>query len=615
MTVYFRHMNLADAVKNMRGNISEKFFEHKKSVRWVLAVVVASTITILYALGVFERLELLTVDYRFLLRHQKPADSDIIFVDMAEDSIEAIGRWPWPRQWHAAITKILSEHKPKAIVFDVLFSEPQDEPDDLALEEAIKQSGVVYLPISYNLKKEGCARLYAGEGVSCTLEPLARFAKWLKGIGHITVITDQDGILRRVYPVIKFNGRDVYQLGVKVGADSAGLKSEDMKLDPGKHIITCRREGSAAMKIPLDDNNQLIINWQNKWGKEFKHVSYIDIIRSYAQIKEGKAPVVDLEMFKDKICIIGLTALGLTDIKPIPIEKSYPAVGANAMVAYSVIKNSFINITHKEFNIILIVIISVLFTLYLSGLRPLGGLIAASISIAGYFIISVVIFNIFNTLILTFYPILAISFSYGLTAAYTQILQSIERSRLFRQATRDGLTGLYNVRHFNLLIEAELKNAAVDKTKKFSIIMFDIDNFKKLNDTYGHQAGDTILREFAKTMQSKCRQTDIVARYGGEEFIIMLIGAAQKDAADVAEKIRAALADKKFKFGNDTYSTSVSIGVVQYSTEKTREEIVEKADKALYNSKHTGKNRYTVYTPELEQLSHEEPAKKEEPPH
>ena len=74
------------------------------------------------------------------------------------------------------------------------------------------------------------------------------------------------------------------------------------------------------------------------------------------------------------------------------------------------------------------------------------------------------------------------------------------------------------------------------KSRRLAIIMADIDNFKGMNDTYGHQAGDTILREFAKVIQSKCRQTDVVARYGGEEFVVMLSGAGEKEALDIAEK-------------------------------------------------------------------------------
>jgi diguanylate cyclase len=170
---------------------------------------------------------------------------------------------------------------------------------------------------------------------------------------------------------------------------------------------------------------------------------------------------------------------------------------------------------------------------------------------------------------------------------------------LFRQATRDGLTQLYNIRHFNLLFEAEFRNIATLKFRPLSIVMSDIDNFKRVNDTYGHQAGDTILREVASIMQSKCRHVDVLGRYGGEEFIIMLSGSKAVDAANLANKIRQAVSEKKFKFGDVIYSTTISMGVAEYTDEKTKNELVEKADKALYYSKKTGKNKVTISSPEV----------------
>jgi diguanylate cyclase (GGDEF)-like protein len=183
-----------------------------------------------------------------------------------------------------------------------------------------------------------------------------------------------------------------------------------------------------------------------------------------------------------------------------------------------------------------------------------------------------------------------------MTASYVHITQSVERARLFSQATRDGLTSLYNIRHFSLLLDAEFRNTATFKFRPLSVIMGDIDNFKHANDTYGHPAGDIILKEVADIIQSKCRQIDVVGRYGGEEFIVMLSGAKGKDASDVGEKIRAAVEAKKFKFGDVTYSTTISLGVVQYSDEKNKDELVARADKALYEAKKTGKNKVVIYT-------------------
>ncbi|MFA6142052.1 MAG: CHASE2 domain-containing protein [Candidatus Omnitrophota bacterium] len=588
---------LLSVLGNLKESVYELAIKYKRSIRWFLALSVALIIIILYEFDAFGRIELITLDYRFLLRHTtKPAASDIIFIDMAEDSIDVIGRWPWPRKWHAAIVKILSENNARAIAFDVIFSEPQDEANDTVFAEAIRQSGKVYLPLLYNLNEEDVERIYKGGGISSVLKPLSILDKNAKGKGHINAIPDRDGVLRRAPPIISYKGSTTYQLGLKVGLDALGIKGKDVSFIPEKHLLLLKKAGGNDVRVPLDKDNQLIVNWKGKWGMEFPHYSYIDVIRSYSAIKNGKKPIIGLEKFKDKICIIGLTASGLMDIKPIPLQNAYPAVGVNAMVAHSVLNNDFIYDLPGRYNMLLIIIISVMITLYLSNLRLVSGMLIAFVSMAVYTIFSFAIFDIFNVVVSTFYPIVAIFVSYSITSIYTQILQTIERAHLFKQATRDGLTYLYNIRHFNLLFEAEFRNVSLYKSRRLSLIMADIDNFKHINDTYGHPAGDIILKEVAKTMQMKCRQIDVVARYGGEEFIVMLTGAGEKEAFDVADKIRAAVESKKFKFKNDTYFATISLGVSEFSGEKDKGELIEKADKALYKSKHEGKNRVSTYS-------------------
>jgi len=144
-------------------------------------------------------------------------------------------------------------------------------------------------------------------------------------------------------------------------------------------------------------------------------------------------------------------------------------------------------------------------------------------------------------------------------------------------------------------LEAEFRNVSLYKNRRLSVIMVDVDNFKHINDTYGHPAGDMVLKEFARIVQSKCRQIDVVARYGGEEFIIMLVGAGKGWSFGIAEKIRTAIKDKKFDFEGKQFSTTVSLGGVEFSDEKTKEELIEKADKALYMAKFEGKNKVCMY--------------------
>ena len=138
-------------MKRLKDVLYGIFFEDKQLPKWLFVIVVSSATVILYATGIMQRFELLSVDYRFKLRPVSIEPSDTVFIDMAEDSIEAIGRWPWPRKWHATLVAGISKYDPKVIAFDVIFSEPQDEFDDSVFAEAIKTSDKVYLPLLYNL--------------------------------------------------------------------------------------------------------------------------------------------------------------------------------------------------------------------------------------------------------------------------------------------------------------------------------------------------------------------------------------------------------------------------------------------------------------------------------
>lgn len=570
------------------------------SIRWMMALAVSATVILLYQFDIFERLELLTLDYRFKLKTPSVQSSDVVFIDMAEDSIHSIGRWPWPRSWHATLITALGEYKPRAIVFDVLFSEPQDALDDSAMAEAMRQAQCVYLPVLFDFNIKEAAHFYGdgGTGALSAIEPIPQLKKYAKGEGHINAMPDIDGVLRRVPPVIMSDGKPVYQLGLKAGLDLLGVNERGgVSFDPARHKMSVWLADNTSMKIPLDDKNQFIINWKAKWGGEFKHFSYIDVIKAYAIVKKGGAkPAIDLNEFRGKICVIGLTAAGLTDIKPVPMENAYPAVGVNATMISNVLNKNFIHSLPKPYNMLIILLVSVLVTMYLFNLRLMGGIALAALGIVCYMALSVLLFNFFNILITVFYPVLAIALSYAVISLYAQIVQAAERANLFRQATHDGLTGLYNIRHFNLLLEAELKNVLVYKTRRLAIIMADIDNFKHINDTYGHRSGDVMLREFAKTIQSKCRRNDIVARYGGEEFVIMLTGAGEKEAFEIAEKIREAVQGREIRFKNKVLSTTMSLGAAEFSGERDREDLIEKADSALYKAKSEGKNRVYLYS-------------------
>ena len=153
-------------------------------------------------------------------------------------------------------------------------------------------------------------------------------------------------------------------------------------------------------------------------------------------------------------------------------------------------------------------------------------------------------------------------------------------------AYTDSLTNIYNRLHFNRLLEAEM-----DKAKRYggqlSIIFFDIDHFKQINDTHGHPTGDIILKEIASVISEANRSSDIFARYGGEEFIILTASTNIKGAMEHAQRLKQDIEQHRFTIGRVT----ASFGVAEFNTTSDdHESLLERADKALYQAKSDGRN-------------------------
>lgn len=161
----------------------------------------------------------------------------------------------------------------------------------------------------------------------------------------------------------------------------------------------------------------------------------------------------------------------------------------------------------------------------------------------------------------------------------------IEREKLEKLASIDLLTSIYNRRKFEELFDREYKRSKRYKSE-LSIIFFDIDYFKKINDTYGHDVGDVILKEVSSTITKNLRETDIFARWGGEEFIILLPETNSNKAFEVAENIRIAILNTNFK---DVKRVTISLGITQLKQE-LQKSFLKRADQALYKAKNEGRN-------------------------
>ena len=173
---------------------------------------------------------------------------------------------------------------------------------------------------------------------------------------------------------------------------------------------------------------------------------------------------------------------------------------------------------------------------------------------------------------------------------------AIDNAKLYELATKDGLTKLYINRHFMTLLDNEVRRCARYK-HNMSLIMLDIDDFKQINDNYGHLMGDQILREVANCINTTVRKIDIAARYGGEEFVILLPETTKEGASIIAERLRRNIENIEVQSsGNAVVKTTVSMGISQFMEDADNaKDLIDFADKALYHSKKTGKNLVSVY--------------------
>lgn len=521
---------------------------------------------------VLERFDFIFLDRFLKSQPQRVSDAEIVYIEITEDSLQGIGRWPWPRRYHAALTHILSEWGAKAVVFDILFSEPSAEKEeDLALLEAIKESGRVYLP----------RVLETHQGKKIWIQSLPELEEAAKGIGHINIFPDSDGVVRRVRPFLEAKEKTLAYMPLQVASDLSG-----------------EHQNSGTMNFPADEEGNLVINWVGKWTESFEHYSFLDVILSYESVKNGKQPLLNPELFKNKICIVGLTAVGQSDIKASPLEPTYPSVGFHANTMNNLMRKDYLRQASRTANGNLLLVVSAAALLCFVFMRSTMAAVMGFLLGAGWLGFSYYIFSAHRIWISVIYPLSSILFLYVSSGLFHLYTERKEQKKLFDLAVHDGLTGLYVIRYFR-----ELANQAVLEASKMriplSVILFDVDHFKKVNDTYGHAAGDMVLREMGKILQKgiredrPARQRDITARYGGEEFIVCLKDCPIEAAVfKVAERLRLTVEKHEFIYEGTRIPITISLGVAKLGDgENVPDKMILRADAALYRAKEQGRNQ------------------------
>lgn len=536
---------------------------------------------------------------------KKPSE-DIVIVAIDDATYEYIldnyGEWPLPRDIYAKIVNYLEQQSPRSVVFDLMFVKSLKSVNaaDLALIDTFKKYNNLYTSMNFDNQSEDLRtppQLPSKLTFNITNNSKINFSdltyincrKILQGIidttsniGIINVSRSDDGILRKMPVVVKYQNAFYPQLALRVGLDYLGETQNSFEIDKHSDFVI-----SPERKIFLDKDGSAILNWYGPAGT----YTYIPM---YKLIKAVNGEKTELEYdFSNKIIYFGTTASSLFDIKTVPTGKIFPGVEVQATYLNNIIDNNFIKKVDRGYTIALSLLLALLIASVVS--RVNSAFTASMMSLSTYFIyilISYYALRFENLWLELIYPLIFSIAAFTLAYIGKYLIKSRDFEQQYKLATTDGLTELYNHRYFQEQIRMQVEQAK-RYNNNFSLIIIDIDFFKKFNDTFGHQSGDAVLRQVAQTLKKNVRATDIVCRYGGEEMSIILPNTIKEEAYTTAEKICSRVAGRKFKLvGDNETNVTISLGVSTYPFDgDTAQKIIEAADKKLYEAKNNGRNQ------------------------
>ncbi len=523
-------------------------------------------------------MEISGLDFLFRLKGASSCNQNIVIVGIDDENISKVGRWPWSREWHGAITKALKEFGAKAIYFDIIFSEESTPEIDDVFAEAMDDADCVYLPFTFQERSRR---------IESALFPIKKFSDKIKGTGSINIYPDIDGSLRSLPLIFESNKNVVYpHVALQIAMDYTGVDIDHV--EPDRLVLSDLEE---EVEIPFYGKNRMLLNWIGKWKQTFQQYSFIDVLVAYKKMLAGEDPDIDIEPFKDSICLIAVTAIGLHDIKPTPLEPEYPGIGILATAISNILDRKFISFPPFWVKWMLVYLLSLIPFLFVSGERPLYGIMSVAIVYTLFFAIVFILFKKNIGVDFTL-PMTSLFASYSGVAAFRFVRVSMERQHFLKLAVTDELTGLSNIRYFMMILKTECLAAKETQDKKFCIIMVDIDHFKHFNDTYGHATGDIVLKATADALIKSVRGSDVVARYGGEEMIILLRSSSLEAGLKVAEKVRKNVEENSVTDDDgESYSATISLGVASFLSVDNEKMVVKRADDGLYKAKNSGRNR------------------------
>ena len=543
--------------------------------RILTALAAASLVTLLHLFAVTWRADAWVYD-TFVSASSRSADDRILVVAIDDKSLAELGRWPWSRRTHAALVEHLGNAGVRGVALNILLSEPAlfDPEGDALLAQALNRSGKVVLPVYVEAEHPN--------GPSVELMPIPEFAASAASLGHVDMALDGDGVARSMF--LRAGLGSPHWPSLALALSQLGNDSNPTAELPGLRVAN-------PQDAPQDRwmrDYQVLVPYANP-PDGFRRVSYADVLK-------GRVPA---SLLRGRWVLVGVTAASMGS-EPTTLEEEHPNEPRMSSVDYQanalnmLVRNDSVvplSIT-AQIGLSILMVILPLLLFGLPGLRPKWR--AMLIALAAVPVLSWLLLRLGHL----WYPPVSALLVLGL-GALSLAWRTLRRTRL--QAQSDPLTGLANRIKFDEELEQELRSSR-RSGQPLSLLLLDVDHFKRLNDDLGQPAGDEVLRALAAILRGRARRPrDLVARLDGDEFAVLLPETTPQAAAAIATTIHVDLANLSSRCGNHVplppFTASIGIHTSQRE-EETAADVFELADNALYRAKQAGRNRSFSHTGE-----------------
>lgn len=534
-------------------------------------------------------LELKSYDLRQNIHtKQKLTNPNIVILAIDDNSLELLqnkyGSWPWDRKAYVDAISFLNKSGAKQIILDLMFvNHSKNKVSDKKLIKIIKENNNVFVAMNLDNREDSKhASLPKNLEVKVKNNGTVEFPSYKNyrpimpeiitgtpNIGIINCNRDFDGISRGTPSFIKMNDKNYPYLALMAAGKHFG--SENFEINKKNELLFKNQ------KLPLQKNGYMLLNW---YTNDFKTVPFW---------KMEKNP----NEFKDKIVFLGVTATSMYDIKSTPVNSNMAGIELQSTLFNNILDNNLIKKSPDFITLLTAIILAIIVGLFTLNYPAAFASLSLCLGLLGvYWITSLFLLDHANLWLDTTFINLAVILTFVISYTVKYKNKSKDFEHTYKLATTDSMTGLYNHRFFQEQMVFQIENAKRYNTN-FSLVLIDIDFFKKFNDSYGHQAGDAVLKQVAELLKKSVRNSDIVARYGGEEMAIILPNNDFEHALAAAEKICKKIAETPFHLNPKlTKNVTISLGVATFPQHgQTPAELIEHSDKGLYKAKENGRNQ------------------------